>query len=92
MQVVVEQPHQQQEQQQEQDQKQKQEQEQKLARKLPQAPGWALFPRRVIGWAQRPQSLPAMPGRRVRTPQAGSVCWLAAGAAAVALALLAQGE
>lgn len=62
-----------------------QEQEQEPVRKLPQAPGWALFPRRAIGWGRRCRSLLATAVLRVLTLLAGPKWWLGAGAVVVAL-------
>ena len=77
------------------EQEQEQEQEQEPVRKLPQAPGWALFPRWVIGQVRRCRFLPGVAVRRVLTPKARPAWWPVAGAAAAAVAvaveLVAQG-
>ena len=64
---------------------QEQEQEQEPVRKLPQAPGWALFPRRATGWGRRCRPLLATAVLRVLTLLAGPKWWLGAGAVVVAL-------
>ena len=61
------------------------EQEQEPARELPQAPGWALFPRRATGWGRRCRPLLATAVLRVLTLLAGPKWWLGAGAVVVAL-------